>query len=71
MSRISEAHEELVFEWETLCSAWSDSKAAWQDSLSSQFEKRFVAPLESDFPQFLHALESLKDELKTAQRDLR
>jgi hypothetical protein len=71
MNVAQNAHEILTIEWNQFQKCWQDSRAAWKDEIASQFEKRFMVPMESGIPPFLRALESLKDELKAAQRELR
>lgn len=71
MNKTENAHAELLVEWNQFQSTWHDSRAAWKDAVASQFEQRFISPLETDIPKFLAALETLKDELHAAQRDLR
>ena len=71
MNEARDAHERLIIEWNQFQNSWHDSRAAWKDEIASQFEKRFIAPLEDDIPKYLAALETLKDELKAVQRELR
>lgn len=71
MNRVADAHERVDIEWTQLQSTLRDLRTVWSDSVADEFEKRFIAPLEADIPQFLRALESLRDELRAAERELR
>lgn len=71
MNKTQDAHEHLMVEWRQFQSAWQDSRACWKDEIATQFEQRFIFQLEADIPKYLAALETLKDELKAVQRELR
>ncbi len=71
MSAAQYAHEKLTVEWRELQDSWRDARAAWKDGVAVRFERRFIEPLTSDIPPFLHALESLSVELRAARRELR
>ncbi len=71
MNQSNDAYDRIALEWRQFSSIWHEVRAVWKDDVASQFERRFVSALESDIPKFLAALETLKDELKVAQRELR
>lgn len=71
MNRTEIAHEHLSAEWTEFRTAWQDSQSGWNDEAAAQFEKRFIAAFETEIPIFLSRLEALKDELRSAQRELR
>lgn len=71
MNKSNDTHEILGAEWVQFQSAWQNSRAGWNDVVTSEFEKRFIRPMQADIPAFLAALESLNDDLKSAQRELR
>ena len=70
MNQSGNIHEELTVEWSQLQSAWQDSRSIWKDNVASQFDKRFMSPLEAEIPDFLSTLETLRDELQNASREL-
>ncbi len=70
MNKSGNIHEELTVEWNQLQSAWQDSRAVWKDDVALQFDKRFMSPLETEIPDFLSTLETLRDELQNAWREI-
>ena len=71
MSRASDAHDDLAFEWSSFFAVWQETRAAWNDDVARQFEKRFVEEWERDVPSYLSALKTLENELRAVQRELR
>jgi hypothetical protein len=70
MSQCGNVQEELTVEWNQLQATWQDSQSVWKDAVASQFEKRFMSPFEAEIPAYLSTLETLRDELQTAWREL-
>lgn len=70
MNHTRDTHEHLATEWNELQTTWQDSRTVWKDAVSSQFEKRFMSPFETEIPAFLSTLDAMSDELQRAQADL-
>jgi hypothetical protein len=70
MNQAGNAHQDLTVEWNELRASWQDSRSVWKDDVASQFEKRFMGPLETEIPVFLTTLEALQNELQDAWREL-
>lgn len=66
----SDIREQLTLEWRRFHDCWKASSARWRDGVGSEFERRFIEPMEAEVPAFLRALEVLGDELDAAGREL-
>ena len=70
MNRTSSAHEQLSIEWKEFQSAWKDLQTGWKDDVAVQFQTQFMTQFENEIPGLLSRLESLRNELKRAEREI-
>jgi hypothetical protein len=65
----ADSRAKLVQAAKKLLSDWQRAKEAWRDQNCVQFEKRYVAPLESDIRAAVVAMERMAAMIEKAQHD--
>lgn len=65
----ADSRAKLVQASKKLLSDWQRAKAAWRDQNCRQFEKKYVAPLESDIRAAVMAMERIAALIDKAQHD--
>jgi hypothetical protein len=70
MNQIEQVSEQLAIEWAQLQDTWQNCRVVWQDAVAKQFEKRFMASFQREIPAYLTRLQVLRDELKSARREV-
>jgi uncharacterized membrane protein YgaE (UPF0421/DUF939 family) len=55
--------------WQKLSARWELAKRDWHDSVSAEFEERYLAPLEPQIVSTLQRMRSLSNVLTTAQHE--
>jgi hypothetical protein len=65
----AESRAKLTQAAKRLVSDWHQAKEVWRDENSAQFEKKYIAPLESNIRAAVMAMEHMAAALDKAQHD--
>ena len=57
--------------WQPLKQKWESTTSVWDDSVSREFEEKFLLPLAAQINQTQSALENLANVVAQAQRNVR
>jgi hypothetical protein len=66
---VYEGRGQLAKATKELLSRWADTKGDWDDSVSQNFEKRFLIALEMDVRSATSAMDSMAQILTAVRRD--
>jgi hypothetical protein len=64
-----ESRAKLVQAAKKLAAEWDQTRETWRDENSRQFEKKYIAPLESNVRAAVLAMERIETMLSGAQHD--
>ena len=68
---VYEGRGQLARAMKDLMIRWGETKIAWKDSVSQEFEERFLAPLERDLRTATSAMDTAAQALNQVRQDCR
>jgi hypothetical protein len=68
---VYEGRGQLARAMKDLMIRWGETKIAWKDSVSQEFEERFLAPLERELRNATSAMDTAAQALSQVRQDCR